>query len=102
MTHAMPRSVLAIASAGVMATSDNFYDSFKYASLAAAVAWLVILLCTAAIVGSQLVRVVLMASADNFAHYETAAAATLLPISIWIMATTLSQLKDPSGAQHAE
>lgn len=101
LTHAMPRSVLAVASATVMATSEKFYDSMTYASYLAAAAWLTILVCTSAIVGSQLIRVVLAASADNTAHFESAAALVLLPISAWLISTILAQLKDPCGGSQA-
>ena len=101
LTHAMPRSVFAVASAGVMAMSDKFYDSMKYASYAAAGAWLLILLCTSALVGSQLVRVVLQASADNFPNFDAAAAITLFPISVWLLSTILAQLQDPCGDSRA-
>lgn len=101
LTHAMPRSVLAVASATVMATSEKFYDSMTYASYLAAAAWLTILVCTSAIVGSQLIRVVLAASADNTAHFESAAALVLLPISAWLISTILAQMKDPCGGSQA-
>ena len=97
LTHAMPRSVLAVASATVMAKSDKFYDSMTYASHVAAAAWVTILVCTSAIVGSQLIRVVLAASADNFTHFESAAALALVPISAYLISTVLAQLKDPCG-----
>ena len=97
LSQALPRCVLALSAAAALGSGTNFFPSFRNASYAAVALWSVQAACASLLVGSQLVRVVLFASADNFESFELAGSISLLPICAWFVYSAVDGMRDPCG-----